>query len=392
MRRHDARRRGVTRIWTGGLAVLALGCLAGAATASRTADAAVKVSCKNATIALLAPLSGPAATIGKEQQHWARYAVFLNNRTRGATKVALTSYDTQLDAAEASAQALKVQANQRVLAVAGPAVSDEVLAVGPTFDASRLAFISGSATRTALTTGQDAVKTFFRTVGTDYAQSNTDADFIRKGLNAKSVWIVDDGSDYSKPLADRVDRLLRQNGVTVTRDSVLQTQTDFSLLVSEAPKDAQVVFLPWLQPARAQTLLRQVRAKGLTPIFVGTDKLDGPDWLAAAEGQYFSSFADVKLLPSKYVSNVVRGYVSKYGDFKSTFGPPTFVAVQVAAAAIKTACKDGKATRAEVLAATQKTNLQETVLGYPIHFRGGDPGKARFYVYKVKDGKRHLVQ
>ena len=83
----------------------------------------------------------------------------------------------------------------------------------------------------------------------------------------------------------------------------------------------------------------------------------------------------MKLLPSKYVSNVVRGYMSKYGDFKSTFGPPTFVAVQVAAAAIKTACKDGKATRAEVLAATQKTNLQETVLGYRIHFRGGDSGE-----------------
>ena len=62
--------------------------------------------------------------------------------------------------------------------------------------------------------------TFFRTVGTDYAQSTTDADFIRKGLGAKSVWIVDDGSDYSMPLADRVERLLRQNGVTVTRDSV----------------------------------------------------------------------------------------------------------------------------------------------------------------------------
>ena len=88
----------------------------------------------------------------------------------------------------------------------------------------------------------------------------------------------------------------------------------------------------------------------------------------------------------------MRGYISKYGDFKSTFGPPTFAAVQVAAAAIKTACKDGKASRAEVLAATQKTNLEETVLGYPIHFRGGDPGKARFYIYKVIGGKRHLVQ
>ncbi len=374
----------------GAAALLALACLAGAA--ALAAPSKAQVSCKNATIALLAPLSGPAYAVGKEQQRWAQYAVFLNNQTRGATKVNLVSFDTQLDAAQAASQALRLSANTRVLAVAGPAVSDEVQAVGPTFDQSRLAFISGSATRTSLTIGADRVPTFFRTVGTDYTQGTSDADFIRKGLGAKSVWIVDDGSDYSVPLADRVERLLRQNGVTVRRDSVPQTQTDFSLLVSQAPRDAQVVFLPWLQPTRAQTMLRQALAKGLTATFVGTDKLDGPDWLAAAEGQYFSSFADVKLLPSKYVSNVVRGYMSKYGDFKSTFGPPTFVAVQVAAAAIKTACKDGKATRAEVLAATQKTNLQQTVLGYPIHFRGGDPSKARFYVYKVMGGKRHLVQ
>jgi branched-chain amino acid transport system substrate-binding protein len=373
----------------GAAALLALACLA--AVTGRAAPAA-QISCKNASIGLLAPLTGPAAAIGKEQQNWARYAVFLNNQTRGATKVTLQSWDTQLDAAQAASQALKVAANTRVLGVAGPAVSDEVVAVGATFDQNHLAFVSGSATRTGLTIGKEVVPTFFRTVGTDNTQGTTDADFIRKGLKAHSVWVVDDSSDYSVPLADRVERLLRQNDVVVARDSVAQTQTDFSLLVSGVPKDVQVVFLPWLQPMRAQTLLRQVRARGLTPIFVGTDKLDGPDWLAAAEGQYFTSFPDVKLLPSKYVSNVVRGYISKYGDFKSTFGPPTFVAVQVLAAAIKTACKDGKATRAEVLAATQKTNLQTTVLGYPVHFRGGDPGKARFYVYEVEGGKRRLVQ
>jgi hypothetical protein len=66
--------------------VLAVACLAGAAAVSgRAAPAAAQVACKHATIALMAPLSGPAATVGKEQQHWAQYAVFLNNQTRGAT-------------------------------------------------------------------------------------------------------------------------------------------------------------------------------------------------------------------------------------------------------------------------------------------------------------------
>ena len=211
-------------------------------------------------------------------------------------------------------------------------MSDEASAASPAFEKSKLAFISGSATKTSLTTGDDRLPTFFRTVATDYAQSQTDADFIRKTLKATKVWIVDDGGTYSHPIADRVERLLDIAGLDVTRDSASQTSSDFSALVAKAPPGVQVVFLPWQVGSRAAAFYNEFRKQGKTATFVGTDKLDGQDWLGAAEGQYLSSFADVKLLPSKYVSNVVSGYTSRYGDFKSTFGPPTFVATQVAAA------------------------------------------------------------
>jgi branched-chain amino acid transport system substrate-binding protein len=261
------------------------------------------------------------------------------------------------------------------------------------FAKSRLAFISGSATKTSLTTGSDKLPTFFRTVATDYTQSQTDADFIRKTLRATKVWIVDDGGTYSHPIADRVERLLEIAGLDVTRDSVSQTSSDFSSLVAKAPPGVQVVFLPWQVDSRAAAFYTEFRKQGKTATFVGTDKLDGQDWLGAAEGQYLSSFADVKLLPSRYVSNVVRAYTSRYGDFKSTFGPPTFVATQVAAQAIHAACRNGRATRAEVLAKVRTTYLQTTILGYGIRFRAsGDPAKAKFYVYKVVGGKRKLVR
>ena len=354
--------------------------------------AAPSVSCKKATIGIMAPLSGPAAWIGQEQLHWAQFAVFLNNQTRGATKVSLQSFDTQLDDTMAATQAAKIAATGPVLAVVGPAVSDEATAASPAFAKSKLAFISGSATKTSLTAGTDKLPTFFRTVATDYAQSQTDADFIRKTLKATKIWIVDDGGTYSHPIADRVERLLEIAGLDVTHDSASQTSSDFSALVAKAPPGVQVVFLPWQVGSRAAAFYAEFRKQGKTATFVGTDKLDGQDWLAAAEGQYLTSFADVKLLPSKYVANVVSGYISKYGDFKSTFGPPTFVATQVAAQAIHAACTDGKATRTEVLAKTRTAYLQTTILGYGIRFRAsGDSAKAKFYVYKVAGGKRKLV-
>jgi branched-chain amino acid transport system substrate-binding protein len=376
--------RGVIGVGVAAAALLAFAASFGAAAAA--------VSCKKATIAVMAPLSGPAASIGQEQQHWAQFAVFLNNQTRRATKVSLQSFDTQLDDTMAATQAAKIAGTSQVLAVVGPAVSDEATAASPAFTKARLAFISGSATKTSLTSGDDRLPTFFRTVATDYAQSQTDADFIRKTLKATKVWIVDDGGTYSHPIADRVERLLELAGLDVTHDSVQQTTSDFSAVVAKAPPGAQVVFLPWQVGSRAAAFYDEFRKQGKTATFVGTDKLDGPEWLGDAEGQYLSSFADVKLLPSKYVSNVVSGYTSKYGDFKSSFGPPTFVATQVAAQAIHAACTDGKATRAEVLAKVRKSYLQTTILGYAMRFRAsGDSANAKFYVYKIVGGKRKLV-
>jgi branched-chain amino acid transport system substrate-binding protein len=370
---------------------IVIAALAVAVSFGTAAPTRIQVSCKHATIGLLAPLTGPAAAIGQEQQHWAQFAVFLNNQTRGATKVSLESFDTQLDDTQAATQADRIVALPQILAVAGPAVSDEATAAGPAFASSHLAFVSGSATSRDLTVGPNALPTFFRTVPTDYAQATTDATFIRKNLKATKVWIVDDGSMYGDPIADRVQRLLTLGGVNVWRDTVPQTTTDYSQVLGKAPSGMQVVFLPWQLGARAAAFYKDFEKLGKTATFFGIDKLDGPEWASAAEGQYLSSVADVKQLPSRYVANVVRGYESKYGDFKTSFGPPTFVAVQVAEAAITAACKDGKATRAEVLAKMQRTYLQTTILGYPIRFRGGDPTKATFYVYRIVGGKPKLI-
>src|SRR5690349_13378113 len=164
--------RGVIGVMLGVAALLVAASFSAASTSA--------VSCKKATIAVMAPLSGPAAWIAQEQLHWAQFAVFLNNQTRGATKVSLQSFDTQLDDTMAATQSAKIAGTSQVLAVVGPAVSDEASAASPVFAKGKLAFISGSATKTSLTSGVDKLPTFFRTVATDYAQSQTDADFIRK--------------------------------------------------------------------------------------------------------------------------------------------------------------------------------------------------------------------
>ena len=97
----------------------------------------------------------------------------------GGGTIKLVEDDTQLDPARAARVAKTLHANPDVLAVVGPAGSQEVLAVAPVFmKADRLPFISGSATRASLTNG--SIPNFFRVVPNDNAQAPTIAKFIRR--------------------------------------------------------------------------------------------------------------------------------------------------------------------------------------------------------------------
>ena len=330
----------------------------------------------------MGPITGDAAFVGKEQLGFARYAI----RTLGGGTIRLVEVDTQLDPARAARVARDLHANPDVLAVVGPAGSQEVLAVAPLFRrADRLPFISGSATRTPLTNG--SIPNFFRVVPNDSVQSPTIARHIRLKLKAKRVVVIDDRSAYSRPLASRVQSALRAAGIEVTRTSVNRRATSFSAIVARIPAEADVVFLPWQNAASAQIFGRQLRAQGKRATIFGSDALDSGDFRIA--GSYVSAFApDVRGIPGN--EPFIRGYGRA---FTSKFGPPVYVATQAAVAAVRQACADGDASRAEVQKLLQATSIPRIVLGGSLRFTArGDRSGARFSIFKLgTGGKRTLV-
>ncbi|MBA2462497.1 MAG: branched-chain amino acid ABC transporter substrate-binding protein, partial [Actinobacteria bacterium] len=280
---------GFTRKAGTAFAALVVAALAIAATALARADvpetaAAPSASCSNASIGFMGPITGDVAFIGKEQLGFAKYAI----RKLGGGKIKLIEGDTQLDPAQASTVGARFHANQAILAVVGPAGSQEVLAVAPIFKKTEpMPFISGSATATSLTKG--SIPTFRRVVPNDSVQSPTIAKYIRQILKAKKVFIVDDQTSYSRPLAAGVQANLRAGGVKVTRQSVNQKVTDFSALVSKISDDTDVVFLPWQVAANGQIFGQQMKEQGKTAIIFGSDGLDSGDFKIA--GSYVSAFA-----------------------------------------------------------------------------------------------------
>jgi branched-chain amino acid transport system substrate-binding protein len=341
--------------------------------AATAAPAKAAVSCGSATIGVMGPFTGNAASIGQEQLKWSRFALARLNRQYG-TSYKLREADTQLVASQAATRATQLAADQNVVVVVGPAGSQEVQAVARTYRG--MAYISASATNTSLTIGSKRIPSFFRVVGNDASQAVTDGRFILRNLRARRVWIIDDQTSYSVPLANGVQRIVRAGGGRVTRESVNQNQADFSSLVTRISEDTQVVFLPWQLANRAATFYNQLREQGKRATILGSDGLDSGDFIGVANGSYFSAFApDIRC--KKFVSN---------------FGPPMYVATQAAHAALRAACRDGDATRAEVLRLLPAVRFDNVLLGGTLLFnRNHDPRSARFYLFRVVNGKARAV-
>lgn len=360
------------------------------APAARAASDAALISCSSARVGFMGPITGDAASIGQEQLHWVQFAG-INFNARHHTKYQIIQSDTQLNPALASTRAAQLASNRNVLAVLGPAGSQEVLAVAKTFRG--MPYVSASATRTTLTVGKSRIRTFSRVVPNDSIQGPSTARFIRRFLKADNVYVIDDQEAYSVPLANSVQSNLRATGATVTRDSVSQSTTDFSSIVTKIGSSVDVVYLPWQLAPRAATFYQQMKEQGKRAVIVGSDGLDSSDF-RKANGSYYAAFApDIHNSKSRVTRAVVAAYQKRFGKFNSNFGPPAYEGMLLILDALQNACADGTATRAEVAVRVRKVNHRLTILGQPIRLnRNGDVIGAKFFFFKLVNGKSVFVQ
>jgi branched-chain amino acid transport system substrate-binding protein len=275
------------------------------------------------------------------------------------------------------------------VAVVGPAGSQEVEAVGPLFARAGMPFITGSATAAALTTGK--YPTFFRVVSKDSVQGPQDANYIVNTLHPKSLMIVDDQEAYSTGLVAAMTPVFKAAGIKVDHESVPQTTTDFSSLVSKVTSSTSVVVLPWQVAANAQQFGRDLAQQHKKAVIFGTDGLFSPGTFTIS-GSYVSSFGpDITAIPAD--AALAAAAKAKYGSF-GTFGPPVFAATHVIDEAIASVCKAGQTpSRSNVMAAIKKTNEPSSILGQPIRFDShGDLVNGKFFLFKINSaGKYQLI-
>src|SRR5579859_4221316 len=368
-------------------AVLAALAVAGCGSSKSGGNATASKTCK-ATVGIEGPFTGPVAVLGQEQLHFAQLALAMDNKAN-KTKISLVQGDTQLNPAVATTVTQQFTSNSKIVAVAGPAGSQEVEAVGTLMARAGLPFITGSATAVALTAGK--YPTFFRVVSKDSVQGPQDANYIVNTLHPKSIMIVDDQEAYSTGLVAAMTPVFTAAGIKVDHESVSQKTTDFSSLIPKVTASTSVVVLPWQVAANAQQFGRDLTQQHKKAVIFGTDGLFSPGTFTI-NGSYVSSFGpDITAIPAD--ASIAAAAKAKYGNF-GTFGPPVFAATHVIDEAIASVCKAGQTpSRANVLAAIKKTNEPTSILGQPIRFTSsGDLVNGKFFLFKIDStGKYHLV-
>ena len=369
---------------------------AAAPTAAAGSDAAA-IACGNRmSIGFAAPITGPAASAGAQMLKWGQFAQTRWNRAH-RMKIRLVQGDTQLpDTAQAVRVAEGLASNQQILAIVGPAGSQEVQVSTAPFRRGGVGNISGTATATDLTTSGTRRGFFFRTVPNDEQQAARAVAYMRAQLQATRVVIIDAQNSYSVGLADAVQRLLGAAGITAQRESVNEaTVTDFSSLIARIPNNTQVVYVPWQLAPKAQLLGQQLRASGRNATLFGGDGLYVPDDFKIP-GSLVTAFPVAANHPT------VRAYAAGPGDGRTDlFGLPSYVAVDIAARAIEKACANRQATRAEVRRFINQTNVppKQSLLGFRIKFqqtRAGDKGPgdmqtpAAYIVYRINESGQYI--
>ena len=221
-----------------------------------------------------APLSGPQAHLGKDNENGARLAIDEAN-ARGVmiggkkAKFVLIGEDDQADPRTATIVAQKF-ADQQVKGVIGHLNSGASIPASKIYADHGIVQISPSATAVAYTA--QGFKTAFRVMTNDRQQGKVLGEYAVKKMGAKRVALIDDRTAYGQGLADEVEKAVKAaGGEVVAREYTSDRSTDFTaILTSIKGKSPEVVFFGGMDPQGAP-IAKQMHGLGLKAKFLAGD-------------------------------------------------------------------------------------------------------------------------
>ena len=356
-----------------GLALTACG-----STSSSSASAGSSSDCTSGQqIAFLGATTGDAGALGQNMVGGIKLALDDYNTKNPDCTIGVKVFDSQGDPEKATPLATQIVNDSSIIGLVGPGFSGESLATGKTFAAAGLPSISPSATNVTIT--QQGWTTWHRVIGNDAAQGAAVAGYLKSTANAQKVFVIDDGSDYGKGLADVVKKGL--GSLVKGTDTVQTGQTDFSATVTAVTSSgADSVFYGGYYP-EAGLLVKQLRQAGYKGLFMSGDGSEDPAFVKAAGAQAANGAiltAPAGPAPADFNSK----YKSVVGADAGLYSTQAYDATNIFLAALAA----GKTSAADINAFIG--SYTGTGVSGPIAFdKFGDITESTIYAYTVKNGK-----
>jgi branched-chain amino acid transport system substrate-binding protein len=289
-----------------------------------------------------APLTGPQAHIGKDNESGTRLAIDDANAKGiviGGRKVRfeLISEDDQADPKTATIVAQKLVDN-KVSGVIGHLNSGTTIPASRIYNDNGIVQISPSATATAYTA--QGFKTAFRVMANDAQQGRVLGEYAVKNLGAKKIAVIDDRTGYGQGLADEFIKSAQASGAQIVAHEYTNDKAyDFTaVLTAVKGKQPDLLFYAGMDP-QAGPMAKQIKALAMKLKFMMGDGGYTPQFIKlagdAAEGSY-ASLPGVPLDKMPGGKDFEKRFVAKYQPIQ-LYAPYCYDAVNVMIAAMQKA-------------------------------------------------------
>jgi branched-chain amino acid transport system substrate-binding protein len=340
-----------------------------------------------------APLTGPQAHLGKDNENGTRMAIDDANAKGiiiGGRKVhfELISEDDQADPKTATIVAQKLVDN-KVSGVIGHLNSGTSIPAAKIYNDNGIPQISPSATAVAYTA--QGYKTAFRVMANDAQQGHVLGEYAAKNLAAKKIAVIDDRSAYGQGLADEFIKAAQANGAQIVAHEYTNDKAmDFTaVLTAVKGKKPDLLFYGGMD-AQGGPMAKQLKALALDLKFMTGDGGYTPEFIKlageAAEGVY-ASLPGVPLDQMPGGKKFEARFVAKYQPIQ-LYAPYCYDAVNVMIAAMQKADSVEPEKFLPVLATISHDGVTAK-----IQFdEKGDLKGGAITLYQVQQGKWHPLE
>jgi branched-chain amino acid transport system substrate-binding protein len=331
------------------------------------------------TLAFFGPQTGPAAGLGQPIIQGAQLAIDQYNADADC-EVGYDQIDSQGSPDQAPALATEASGNDAIIGIIGPAFSGEGAAAGPIFAEAGLPTITPSGT--APTLSENGWDTFHRALGNDATQGPAAAKYIQDVVGAKSVFVIDDASEYGAGLAGIVKDSLAD--LVVGEDTIQVGDTDFSATVTAVNSSkADTVFFGGYY-AEGALIVAQLRDGGFEGNFVVADGVKDPAFVDGAKEAAEGTIITCPCIPAEdpAVADFAAAYEEEFGEAPGTYAAEAYDSANIFLDGIAS----GIDNREDMLAFVN--DYDEKGITKQLTFdETGEPADVHVYAYKVEGGE-----